>query len=110
MNVLADWLQQPHLRLALALWCGVGLLVGLLVGWRRNRVVLGAVAGVVLGPIGWWVTWMLPARLRECPACSRPIRVQAVTCRHCGADVRATESRSSRSSLKGSVTGARQPW
>ncbi|HET7844512.1 MAG TPA: hypothetical protein VFL14_10205 [Xanthomonadales bacterium] len=110
MNAALDWLQRQDVQLALAAWCGAGLLVGVLVGWLRNRIVLGAVAGLVLGPVGWWVTWLLPARFRECPSCSRPIRVQAAHCRHCGADVAAVEGRSTRSSLKGSTTAARKPW
>jgi hypothetical protein len=106
----ANWLQQPNVQFALALWCSAGLVVGAVIGWWRNRLWLGVCAGLVLGPLGWWLTWLLPARFRECPACSRAIRVQAQTCRRCGADVRATEARSTRSSLKGSQTATRRPW
>ena len=110
MSDAAAWLGRPGVQLALALWCGAGLLVGTLVGWWRNRTLLGAGTGLLLGPLGWWLTWLLPARFRECPACSRPIRVQATSCPKCGADVSAVELRSSRSSMKGSQTGTRRPW
>ena len=110
MNAAAAWLRQPDVQLALAIWCGVGVVFGTLLGWWRNRAWLGALAGLVLGPIGWWLTWMLPGRFRECPGCQRPLRVQATRCGRCGADVLAVDARSSRSSLKGSVTGARRPW
>ena len=110
MNAVSAWLAQPGVPLALAAWSGTGLAVGLLIGWWRNRLLFGAVAGMLLGPIGWVLAWLAPGRFRECPACTRPIRVQAERCRHCGADVTKVDARSSRSSLKGSITGTRQPW
>jgi hypothetical protein len=110
VSAATHWLGQAHVQLALALWCATGLGVGTLVGWWRNRLLLGAATGIVLGPLGWWLTWIAAARVRDCPACSRAIRVQATQCRHCGAHVRAIDERSARSSLKGSMTGTRRPW
>jgi hypothetical protein len=85
----------------IAAWCGVGFIGGAIVAWRRNRWVLGPLLGLLLGPIGWLVVLRMAARLRECPACSRPIAMGAGTCRHCGIDVERAEARSLRSSARG---------
>ncbi len=94
------WSDPPLWALLAAGWVLVGALVGAAVGWWRNRLLQGTFAGAALGPIGWWVVGSMPGRFRECPACSRALRVQLRTCSHCGADVVRAEHRSARSSLK----------
>ena len=99
---------RPHLAIALT-WVVVGGIGGAIVGWIKNRVLRGVVLGATLGPVGWIIVGVLEGNFRDCPACSRPIRVQALTCRHCGASVARVEARSARSSLKGTET-AKRPW
>lgn len=90
-------------------WVVLGALVGVMIGWWRNRLLRAALMGAALGPIGWWLVARMPGRFIECPACSRRIRVQARTCAHCGADVLRSVNRSARSSLKG-TDSAKGPW
>jgi ribosomal protein L40E len=94
-GLLAEWAN------VLVAWVAAGLVGGCIVGWQRNRWLAGPSAGAVLGPLGWWLVWRLPARWRECPACSARIAIDARTCRHCGADVQRASARSARSELKG---------
>lgn len=95
---------------ALATWAGVGALAGAAIGWwARNRFWRGALLGALLGPVGWWLLWRAPGAFAECAACSRPVRVQARTCPHCGAGRAQSLARSSRSQLKG-VERGRAPW
>jgi hypothetical protein len=89
----------------LAAWAAVGFVGGVAVAWRRNRWLLGPALGMLFGPLGWWWVSRLPARLRECPACSRPISTSASTCRHCGADVNRVAARSKRAALKSADRG-----
>jgi predicted nucleic acid-binding Zn ribbon protein len=86
-------------------WGAAGFVGGAWVGRRRNRWILGPLLGALLGPLGWWWVWRLPPRLRECPACSRPISSTATTCRHCGADVNRFAQRSARASMKSADRG-----
>jgi len=95
---------------ALGAWVITGALAGAAVGWwGRNRFWRGALLGAVLGPLGWWLVWRKPGAFAECGACSRPVRVQARTCPHCGAGRAQAAGRSSRSQLKG-VERTRAPW
>ncbi len=89
----------------LVAWAAVGFVGGCLVGWQRNRWLAGPVVGGLLGPVGWWLIWRLPARWRECPVCSMRIDIDARTCRHCGADVLRSTARSARSELRGRLGG-----
>lgn len=89
----------------LAGWAAVGFIGGVLVGWRRNRWILGPSLGMVFGPLGWWWVARLPRRLRECPACSRLISTSANTCRQCGADVNRVAARSARAAMKSADRG-----
>jgi hypothetical protein len=91
-------------------WIGVGASIGAALGWwGRNRFLRGALLGAALGPLGWWLLWRAPGAWAECAACSRPARVQARTCPHCGASREHRVGRSTRSQLKG-VERARGRW
>lgn len=95
---------------ALAIWVAVGALAGAAIGWwGRNRFWRGALLGALLGPMGWWLLWRTRGAFAECASCSRPVRVQARTCPHCGAGRAQSLARSSRSQLKG-VERGRAPW
>lgn len=86
-------------------WAAIGFVGGAWVARRRNRWILGPLLGAVLGPLGWWWVSRLAPRLRECPACSRPISSSATTCRHCGADVNRFAQRSARAAMKSADRG-----
>ena len=101
-------LVRPHLSLALT-WVIAGGAVGAVVGFFKNRVWRGALLGATLGPLGWLILGLLEGDFRDCPACSRPIRVQAKVCPHCRASVSRVEGRSPRSSLKGTAS-SKDPW
>ena len=108
--MLASVLQQAAWVYALAVWVGAGALLGAAIGWwGRNRLWRGALLGAALGPVGWWLVWRAPGAFEECSTCSRPVRVQARTCPHCGASRMRPNGRSTRSQLKG-VERARGPW
>ena len=44
-----------------AVWAMLAL-VGLLIGRSRGRGTLGLILGLVLGPVGWLITALLPKR------------------------------------------------
>lgn len=101
-------LVRPHLPLA-ATWVIAGGLIGAAVGWFKNRIWRGVLLGSTLGPLGWLILGLLEGDFRDCPGCSRPIRVQAKVCPHCRASVARVEGRSPRSSFKGTESSKR-PW
>jgi len=65
----------------------IGALVGAWIGKRRNAVRRDAILGAALGPIGWIISWNLPARTapRTCTACKGVVQPGDAHCRHCGA-------------------------
>ena len=99
---------RPHLPLAMT-WVVAGGIGGAIVGWIKNRLWRGVLLGATLGPVGWIILGLLEGDFRDCPACSRPLRVQARVCPHCRASVARVEGRSPRSSLKGTASSKR-PW
>jgi hypothetical protein len=55
--------------------------------YMRNRMVLGAVLGFFLGPLGWLFTFALKDKRMKCPECLAAIDPKAKRCRHCGAAI-----------------------
>jgi len=87
LNECTRVLTDPKLwmwAIALTVICGA---VGAYIGRRRNTVVRDAIFGAALGPIGWIISWYLPAPKQQpaCPACKRNVDVGDAHCRHCGA-------------------------
>jgi hypothetical protein len=107
MNWHAIVLEFGHLLPWAGAWLGVGFIGGVLVGWQRNRWLPGPILGTLLGPLGWLLVARVRSRLRECPSCSRIIASGASTCRHCGADVRKTDARSTRATFETADRGGR---
>jgi hypothetical protein len=66
----------------------VGAVVGWWIGKRNNAVARDTLLGAALGPIGWIVSWYLPAPKPKpkpaCPACKREVDAGDAHCRHCG--------------------------
>jgi hypothetical protein len=58
--------------------------IGALIGRARGRISSGLVWGVLLGPLGWLVTALLPDHRLECPLCKGTVPQGAVRCMHCG--------------------------
>ena len=83
------------------LWVLVGGLVGLVIGWRKNRIGFGLALGAVLGPLGWLITGYASGRFQECPECSASIPVQSKVCPKCGVSIAKAGQRTARSALKG---------
>ncbi|HZP67322.1 MAG TPA: hypothetical protein VFB32_13560 [Rudaea sp.] len=65
----------------------VGGAVGWWIGRRKNTVTRDVLLGASLGPIGWIISWLLPAPKPKpaCPACRKPVDGGDAHCRHCGA-------------------------
>jgi hypothetical protein len=64
--------------------CGV---VGALIGRHKNAIARDTMLGLLLGPIGWVISLILPARTPQpkCAACGKPVDAGDRHCRHCGA-------------------------
>lgn len=94
-------LTDPTLWIWAIVFTIVGVLVGAWIGKRKNAVARDALLGAALGPIGWIISLLLPARKApaRCPVCAKHVDAGDAHCRHCGAKLGA-----------GSVRiGARQP-
>jgi hypothetical protein len=68
----------------------VGALVGAMIGKRKNAVARDVILGAALGPIGWIISWYLPAHVAKprCPACQQEVDAADAHCRYCGARVK----------------------
>lgn len=74
--------------------------IGGLIGWLRGRPIAGLVWGAALGPIGWLVVALLPARTIDCPECAHPNHTGAKRCGHCGVDLQRAARTTARSRLR----------
>lgn len=74
---LVDW----WLLIALT---AVGIAGGALIGWWRGTFWRDVALGAALGPIGWIVAFVLPARVRTCLACGHRNGPKQATCTRCG--------------------------
>ncbi len=75
--------------IAFTIVCGV---VGALIGKHKNAIARDVFLGLLLGPIGWVISLLLPARKPKpkCPACGKPVETGDKHCRHCGAALAAS--------------------
>lgn len=85
-------LTDPTLWIWLTVATIVCAAVGAYIGRRKNAVTRDAILGATLGPIGWIVSLVLPARKppAQCPACKKTVEHGDAHCRHCGANLRAS--------------------
>ena len=82
-------LSPDELRLVLVV-CAIAFVsggVGALVGALRGRAAFGFFLGLILGPLGWLFTMLMPDNRRQCPACRGPVHPEATRCRHCSAEL-----------------------
>jgi ribosomal protein L40E len=89
------------------IYLGVALLGGLLLGTLRGRVLRGAIFGLLLGPIGWWLIWRWEYGGHQCPECGGLNSPRAKVCRHCKVDLRKAADRTSRSRIHAKSDGWR---
>jgi hypothetical protein len=73
----------------IGLWVLGGLVVGGLIGDRKGRTAVGAVLGLLLGPMGWLIVALGPdykhaTETKKCPFCAEVVKREAVVCKHCG--------------------------
>ncbi|MBS0487801.1 MAG: hypothetical protein JSS13_10695 [Proteobacteria bacterium] len=80
-------LTDPTLWIWAIVFTVVCAAVGALIGKYKNAVARDALLGAALGPIGWAISLLLPARkpLAKCIACGKPVDAGDKHCRHCGA-------------------------
>jgi hypothetical protein len=62
----------------------IGIVGGGLIGWRRGTFWRDVALGAALGPLGWIVSFVLPARVRVCLACGHRNAARDAVCRRCG--------------------------
>ena len=72
----------------------IGGLVGAVIGKQRDRVAVGAILGVLAGPIGWLLVYFGPDDRPKCRECKGVIDIAARRCPHCGIDFNAPRQRS----------------
>jgi hypothetical protein len=65
----------------------IGGIVGFLVGRARGRELDGLALGVLLGPIGWLITFLSKDHRPKCRECGGVIVEGAKKCLHCGSDL-----------------------
>lgn len=63
--------------------------VGALIGKYKNAIARDTLLGLALGPIGWAISLLLPARKppMKCSACGKVVDAADKHCRHCGAAI-----------------------
>lgn len=65
--------------------CGIA---GAVIGSTKDQVVIGFLAGVLLGPIGVLIVILFAGRGKRCPHCAELIKPNAAVCKHCRRSVR----------------------
>ena len=65
------------------LWIFVSPVIGYAIGKTRNCPLVGALLGLLFGPLGWLLAF-LNDRREQCPQCRGRVPDGAVRCLHCG--------------------------
>ena len=83
--MVAEWEMTFFVVLLWLVFAFVGLTIGTT---RGHSTLVSAAAGVLLGPLGWVLLWIIPSgKLRVCPYCAEIIKEEATVCRFCGRDI-----------------------
>ncbi len=72
-------------------WVACAVACSIIAGYKQ-RSAWWLLGGFLLGPLGILIIALLPpletlTGLKPCPQCAEPIKVEAVKCRYCGANV-----------------------
>ncbi|MBS0555946.1 MAG: hypothetical protein JSR27_00875 [Proteobacteria bacterium] len=80
-------LTDPTLWIWAIVFTVVCIAVGAIIGKHKNAVARDVLLAAMLGPIGWIISLLLPARkpAAKCPSCAKPVDAGDRHCRHCGA-------------------------
>jgi len=68
-------------------YCVPGALVGYFLGQLRGKPLRGAIAGSILGPLGWLIIVISPNIRPTCPYCKGYIVEGAQKCKNCGSNI-----------------------
>ncbi|TLY48428.1 MAG: zinc ribbon domain-containing protein [Gammaproteobacteria bacterium] len=87
LNACVEMLTDPTLWYWTVAFTIVCAGVGALIGKYKNAVARDTALGLILGPIGWIVSLLLPAQKPKpkCKACGKAVDAGDKHCRHCGA-------------------------
>jgi DNA-directed RNA polymerase subunit RPC12/RpoP len=64
-------------------WVFISPIVGAIIGKSRNNSGMGALLGLLLGPLGWLIV-LFDDRREKCPDCQGRVPDGAKKCLHCG--------------------------
>jgi hypothetical protein len=68
-------------------WIGVNAIIGYVIGKSKNDISGCGMLSVILGPIGWMISFAIKGNVRKCPFCAEQIKSEANVCRYCGREV-----------------------
>jgi hypothetical protein len=68
-------------------WAIINALVGAAIGQRKKAVGACVTVSILLGPIGWIISFFIEGDVRKCPFCAETIQDRAVVCPHCRRDL-----------------------
>lgn len=73
---------------SLFLWGIGGALIGAIIGKHfRDHAGGGALLGLLLGPLGWVLVFVLKDNRQKCPHCMSAVPQGATACKSCGRDI-----------------------
>ena len=61
--------------------------VGAAIGNSRGRLMFGLLLGLFVGPLGWFLVYVLPSKRMPCPHCRTPVDKKATVCLKCNRSV-----------------------
>lgn len=69
---------------SLFIWCFIWGVLSAIVANRKKNPLLGFLAGILLGPIGFLFSFFVTDKRRKCPECGGTIPDAVKRCKHCG--------------------------
>lgn len=87
---MIDWLLTVALAERIAILVSASMLGGVFggwIGWFRNRMGLGMLLGMLLGPIGWLLLLLIRPAYVPCPECNAAAHPKWARCPVCKCDL-----------------------